>query len=421
MTRYRSRWTAPHAPGTVAKVRREHDDQHDNEAAAAAAQPAAVPLAAAVMRVLALQRTAGNQAVGRLLRGSRLARWDTPLQGGVPAGKKATDLSAFLDIVRAEEAKLPVEEQTNTKLMITRLRKLFYGNKGWDDYLIPGAKGVKPLYTFEEKETGRREWEVPGPNVVEMVDKTPHLVGAPAALENPGDIQEVRMPNGDFVDVGHVLAGLDAQNHPSNVAPMWMYDIASNMDAVTWAGDLGSILAEVLFQRAKLGRPLNDPEVQAQIDEMAPVQDMLGNVDAYAIGDAFDVGTAAGKKVSEILAEFYGGVGTASAKGTTAHAKRFTTFAAKLGLVGFDGSNFSNEAAWLTKRELDVGKAGALYVGASSEMKKLGLTYSVGGKLGLMDGVRDSPFRRTLLEKFLAQIKVKVAAEAKAAAPAGVP
>jgi hypothetical protein len=407
-------------PGTVAMVRREHDDQHD-QAGAGAAKSASAPLAPAVARVLALQRSAGNQAVGRLLGGSVLARWDTPLQGGVPAGKKSTDLAAFLDIIRAEEAKLPVEEQTNTKLMITRLRKLFYGNKGWDDHLIPGAKDVKPLYTFEEKETGRREWEVPGPNVAEMVDKTPHLLGAPAALANPADIQEVRMPNGDFVDVGHVLAGLDAQNHPSNVAPYWMYDIASNMDAVTWAGDLGSILAEVLFQRLRLGRPLNDPEVQAQIDEMAPVQDMLGNVDAYAIGDAFDVSSAAGKKVSDILAEFYGVPGTASAKGSAAHAKRFTTFAGKLGLVGFDGTNFSNEAAWLTKRELDVGKAAALYVGANSEIKKLGLTYSLGGLLGLMDGVRDSPFRRTLLEKFLAQIKVKVAAEAKAAAPAGVP
>ena len=71
-----------------------------------------------------------------------------------------------------------------------------HGNKGWDDHLIPGAKDVKPLYTFEEKETGRREWEVPGPNVAEMVDKKPHLLGAPAALANPADIQEVRMPNG---------------------------------------------------------------------------------------------------------------------------------------------------------------------------------------------------------------------------------
>src|SRR4051812_848991 len=176
-------------------VRREHDNDHSSEAAVAGTQPASAPLAPALARVLALQGTAGNQAVGRLLGRSLLARWDTPVQGGVPAGKKATDLSAFLDIIRVEEAKLPIAEQTDTKLMITRLRKLFYGNQGWDDSLTRGARGVKPLSAFEEKETGRREWEVPGPNVVEMVDKTPPLVGAPAALATPAEIQEVRMPN----------------------------------------------------------------------------------------------------------------------------------------------------------------------------------------------------------------------------------
>ena len=97
------------------------------------------------------------------------------------------------------------------------------------------------------------------------------------------------MPNGDFVDVGHVLAGLDAINHPTTVAPYYMYEMASNVDAVTWAGDLGSVLAECIFQAMKQGRPLTDAEIQAQIDEYAPTQDMLGNVDAYAIGDAFDV------------------------------------------------------------------------------------------------------------------------------------
>ncbi len=379
-----------------------------------ARQPAGSP---AVEGLLALQRSAGNQAVARMLATRpatpTLARFDVPLQGGVPAGKRATTLAVFLQVIRDEEAKLPPAEQTDTKLMITRLRKLFYGSKGWDAHLIPGAAGVTPLYEFQEEETGRRDFEAPGPNVIEFVDRKPKLLGAPAVLANPSDVQEVLMPNGDFVDVGHVLAGLDAMNHPTTVAPYYMYEMSSNVDAVTWAGDLGSVLAEVIFQRAKLGRPLTGPEVQAQIDEMAPAQDMLGNVDAYAIGDAFAIGAGTGgKKVSDMLSEYYGGPGVASAAGTAAHDQRFTTFARMIGLGPLTGGAFAGEAAWLTRYELEVGKAGALYVGASSEMSVWGLTYSIGAKLGLMDAVRDSPFRRRLLERFLDALRPKVAAEA---------
>ncbi len=388
--------------------------EQDELEPAVVAQPAVASPAA---RVLALQRSVGNAAVGRALGAARLARFSTPLQGGVAAGKRATDLAVFLEIIRVEEGKLPEEERLNTKLMISKLRKLFYGSAGWDAHLIPGAADVQPLYTFEEEETGRREWEGPGPNVLEAVDKRPHLIGAPEALAHPADIQEVRMPNGDFVDVGHVLAGLDAINHPATVGPYYMYEMASNVDAVTWAGDLGSVLAERIFQTMKKGGPLTDAEVQAQIDEYAPAQDMLGNVDAYAIGDAFDVGSARGKRVSEILAEFYGGPGMASPTGTAAHAKRFTTFARKIGLGPLVGGAFANEAAWLTRYELEIGKAGALYVGASTEVATWSVTFGLGAKLGLMDRVRDSPFRRTLLERFLAELKPKVAAEAAAPAP----
>jgi hypothetical protein len=401
----------------------EHDVQAGQDRSPPVVAPGATPALDTAARVLALQRGAGNQAVTRMLAratgGARLSRWDTPLQGGVPAGAHATDFAVFIKLIQDEEAKLPAAEQVDTKLMITRLRKLFYGNKGWDDVLIPGAKGDKPLYDVQEVETGRREFEGPGPNVIDFVDKKQTLVGAPAAISDPSSIQEVKMPNGDFVDVGHVFAGLDALNHPSKVNPFYMYEMSSNVDAVTWAGDLGSVLAEVIFQAAKLGRPLTGPEVQAQIDEMAPVQDMLGNVDAYVIGNAFAVSSGAGKKVSDILLEYYGAPGTASAAGEAARSQRFTTFAAQLGLGPLTGGAFTGEAAWLTKYELEVGKAGALYVGATSEIAKWSLTWGLGGKLGLMDAVRDNPFRRRLLEKFLAALKAKVAAEAAVAAPAG--
>jgi hypothetical protein len=391
-----------------------------------AAAPPAVPRVAAPsahQRVLELQRTAGNRAVRGLVTASsariRVARWSTPLQGGVPRGTHSTPLADFIEIVRAVEAKFPTSA-TNTSLMITRLRKLFYGSAGWDAHLIPDAAGVQPVYKVREVETGRRDWGT-WPSALEYVD-TKTVLDVPdsdgsvlAKLRDPSSVQEVLMPNGDFVDVGHVLAGLDAINHQASVSdPLGLYNISSNVDAVTWVGDLGSILAEVVFQGMKLDRPLNDPEVQAQVDLMAPVQDMLGNVDAYSI--AFSMVTA-GRKVSDILLDYYGS--SSSAEATAAHATRFTTFATSIGLGAFSGGAFANETAWLDKYEVEVGNAAGLYVGAGTHIKAYINPYGVGGLAGLMSGVSTNPFRRPLVEEFLRQLKLRVAAEAgTTAAPA---
>jgi hypothetical protein len=381
-------------------------------------------------QALSLQRAIGNRAATRVLRDrsrARLARWSIPLQGGVPAGTKSTTLADFIDVIKAVEAKFPASEQTNTKLMITRLRKLFYGTPGWDSHLIPGASGVAPVYKVKEVETGRRDWEWDlWPYSLEYVDKRTELdvtaaAGTPEAkLKDPSSIQEVLMPNGDFVDVGHVLAGLDALNYPTAVtAPFGSYKISSNVDAVTWVGDLGSILAEVVFQYLKLGRRLTDPEVQAQVDLMAPVQDMLGNVDAYAIGSAFSISSSAGQKVSEILLDYYGS--SASTVGLAARSKRFTTFASQIGLGTFSGGSFANETAWLNKYEVEVGNAAGLYVGAGTHVKAYVNPWGLGGLGGLMAGVSSNPLRRPLVEELLRQLRVKVAAEAVAATAPSTP
>jgi hypothetical protein len=334
--------------------------------------------------------------------------WDVALRGAASSSAAATELDAFLSVIREQEDALPRRERLNAKLMITRLRKLFYGGRGWDEHLIPGAAGVAPLYRFSMADPTRREFEAPGPNVLDFVDARPRLDGAPAQLVHPGDLQEVRMPGGELVDVGHVLAGLDAINHPARVAPLGLYEMASNVDAVTWAGDLGSALAEVLFQRARLGRPLADAEVQAQIDLCAPPQDMLGNVDAYAIGAAYDISSGAGRAVSDILADYYG----AAAAAGLPPSERFTTFVHEVGLGPLDGEAFAAEAAWLRRYERELGHAAALYVGAVSELSGWGLPYAIGAKLALMKAARDAPLRRTLLERFVASLRAEVAREA---------
>jgi hypothetical protein len=369
--------------------------------------------------LLALQRTAGNAAIAQKL--ARKA--EMPLDGGVPAGAKYTTLVAFLDVIRTEEAKLPPAEQTNTKLMVTRLRKLFYGSKAWDKYLIPEAADVKPLYTFEEKETKREEVEIKGAPNIDHVTKESRLVDAPEVLKDPASIQEVKMPDGKFVDVGHVLAGLDAANNPSVAGDQkGVFPMYSNMAAVTWLGDLGSIAGELIINAVKAGKSsYTEADLQNEITRMAPSQDMLGNVDAYAMEMAFDAKATSGKKVSDMLAEFYGAPGAA----TNLMAKyyretRFTTFAISILLGDLKGSTFEKEtefkAYWLPQ----LRNSTTLYTGSATDSHTTGI--GAASWAGFMSGAGKNNVNVALLDMFVDALRPKVAAEAPIrAAYASVP
>lgn len=112
--------------------------------------------------------------------------------------------------------------------------------------------------------------------------------------------QEVLLEDGSFCDIGHVFAGLDAHSHPTSVnAPLSIAVVNDNVGAVTWTGDLGSVLAEGIIAGITRGRSLTDPETQAIVNEYASPQDMLGNIDAYAMASAFNVSNTGGRKVAQ--------------------------------------------------------------------------------------------------------------------------
>jgi hypothetical protein len=54
----------------------------------------------------------------------------------------------LIDLLREEEDYW-AGEQTNTKLMITRLRKIFYDEWGWNSELIRGATDIEQRYVVE--------------------------------------------------------------------------------------------------------------------------------------------------------------------------------------------------------------------------------------------------------------------------------
>lgn len=277
----------------------------------------------------------------------------------------------FVELLREEEDYWP-GEQHNTKLTITRLRKIFYDQWGWNSELIRGAAKVegrylvtivddpvtevvngatvchsKPLRRYEDNEyqpkhrtiTYRPDDRVFGNS---RVGKTPFIY--------QDDHQEVRLPEGFYCDIAHILAGLDAFNHPQIVTPLPPFltfaarlfpHVDSNMDIVTWLGDIASSSGDFFFDYLKHNKkPLTTEQEQQYINQDAPGSDMLGDIDPYVIKAHYDVASEKGQRFTDILLDYY--------SPDNPHRRRRTSiYCEQIGLKGWNGERFSNEKAWL--------------------------------------------------------------------------
>jgi hypothetical protein len=338
----------------------------------------------------------------------KLARkqWQPPQPLGLqlvqPAPQQAMSIKQFIQLVEAEEARYPIEEQQNTKLMITRLRKIFYGKDGWDKYLIEGAKDIQRPYHTESIEQSRSNipigWALDIEVVRERYSVTDRFGQTPKIAQN----QEIRLPNGSYIDIGHVFAGLDAINFPQEVGYLGI-KIDKNVDAATWVGDLGSALAEIQFKALQKheGEPgsLTHAEINAIICEYASPQDMLGNIDTYVIKTQYDISKSAqGTKVSEILRRYY------LIDPAYLREHRYSVFAGQVGLEGWDGAAFTNENEWVDDYTDQVNDAAALYIGANTEgMSKYPAAMGMSGNQGAA----------TLVRLFLQTLKTRIRSEPK--------
>jgi len=329
-----------------------------------------------------------------------------PIVENAPAS--AISIRDFIALVEAEERKYPPEEQTNTKLMITRLRKIFYDREGWDNYLIEGASDIEAPYTTEHQERERFTLEIPfWFNDFDVVRQEHNVKDSQGNTPDIASNQEISLEDGSYIDLGHVFAGLDALNYPQSVQAPGLSSIGidNNVDAVTWVGDLGSVLAEIQFEWIRNDKQISSTERQAIINEYASPQDMLGNIDAYVIDQQFDIDeTSGGRKVSEILREYY--LNGSTDQGTPSRDRRYSIFAQAVGLNNWDGTNFSNESEWIDSYTDQVNDAAALYVGANSE-GILGLP----GRFGFVLGMSMNAGARTLVEIFLNALKQRIALE----------
>ena len=304
-------------------------------------------------------------------------------------------LSQFLDLLREEEDYYP-GEQTNTKLMITRLRKIFYDKGGWNTQLIRKAAAIewryddkivdspeKCAHSIMEFSKVRRYKNNKAASKYRCVqykknDRVhPELAGKMPEIYKTHH-QEVCLPDSHICNIGHVLVTLDALNHPQVVSPLpdslfflhkLFPHVGSNVDLGTWLGDIASSAEDFLWTFFSEKRPPTMQEEQNHINLDAPGSDMLGNIDGYVIGDCYDIKSTSGKRVTDILNEYYNG----SPGKKQAGKLRFQIFCKLIGLGEFDGQNFSNETEWLRlyKKQLRNATAFTTFSNTEETLKKI--------------------------------------------------
>lgn len=290
-----------------------------------------------------------------------------------------SEFNDFLSLLRLEEEFFR-NEKNDTQTMISRLRKIFYDHAGWDAELIRGAAEIPCRYeprfvdsrlldcgandSGRSKSTARQ-------SLVRVITVREDDWMNPCAGSIPQIFRQynegVRLPDGSFCDIGHVLAGMDASLYPAPVAPLrgpflalraCVPNVDSNLHCATWLGDMSSSAGEFLYESLRLRRPLAVEEMQAIINLYAQGADMLGNIDSVVIPEIYALNTDCGQRVSEIFQDYYccNGVGHYFMK------RRCSLFCNLVGLKGFDGERFENEVRWTRYMVRQLRNTTAFYV-----------------------------------------------------------
>lgn len=279
------------------------------------------------------------------------------------------NIDSFLILLRNEEIEYPLDEQLKTSTMITRLRKIFYGSPNYDKYLIKGVSDIHSPYKIADfkLETSKKSFK----NKIGLAIKVADTNAIPKDTNGKiakikfdiSKTQEVLVTENQIVDIGHLLCGLDAANHPHSVIPpkilginVTRIKVDKNQDAVTWVGDLGSVLAEVYFAKKSLRRKLTQEEEQQIWDEYASAADNLGNIDSYILSQI--IGAKKFGMVSIFLSDYYSTIAK--------DKKRYLFFAKSIGLE-WDGKQFVNKRKMIQYYADQVNDAAAFYFAMSAK------------------------------------------------------
>lgn len=227
----------------------------------------------------------------------------------------------------------------NTRLMLTKLRKVFYNSRGWNDILIPGTASVS---AFSDG----------------------------AAVKSLSRNHEIILRNKQRYDAAHIFAILDASNNNGSFSPLPSVLLSKLPDflsgivpvvhdrlaAAGWLGDLSEVIGQCYQRKAA-----TVAEKQKVIDEFCAYYKNLANIDAMILTESYNLSASDnGPSISSIFLDYYG---AAPAQGLreTLKTQRCAKFAASIGLK-WSAAGFTNKHDWINEQIKNLRTCAAFYL-----------------------------------------------------------
>lgn len=261
----------------------------------------------------------------------RIQRYASPT--GFSNPRALIPITDFIGYVEAVERGYPGDTPEE---ILTRIRTQYYSGFAFES-LIPGAPylqvvGTRTVYSRQMGDV----YEVPITRARRLEESAigtgafEHLTARAdenALGDNPSPY--IVMPNGNRIDVGHLLLGLDALLHPRVGAPFTNYGVP-NIDPASWVADLG-IASVWMTEHEESGSPhgdvVNPPSTSDLItyyNKSAPVEDLLADVDSFGLHAQWRA--TPGQRLSQVIRGYYLGTGSTSLQ------RRFQIFCSANGL-----------------------------------------------------------------------------------------
>jgi outer membrane protein OmpA-like peptidoglycan-associated protein len=224
----------------------------------------------------------------------------------------ASDLDQYMFLVRCLEDRLGLTSATDAPKTLSVLRQIYYGNASWTS---PQNRNK----IWNDVIT-QRPWS-PGDDPTPKLGKTLFK-----ALQKSKQV----FNDGQMLDIGHLLTGMDAMQKPQTVSAniaggMYLDTNVANHEWATWAGDVGSAAAYHTFCVSFI----NFTSTYGQyFKNFASDSDLEGDIDSYANWAWLDSVASSpelqlNKPLSEVLMQYYRLTNT---KAGRARAGRFDIF-----------------------------------------------------------------------------------------------
>lgn len=251
--------------------------------------------------------------------------------------KCALTLEKYIEIVMLAE--LSPSLMNNARNMLSLLRKIYYGSEEWSRTTVD-------------------EWD----DVIQCGIDFDH----PSTIIGSEIWEELKNSQiTDCVDLGHVFTGLEAMlcvtpnvvlHLGDDLIPFFggfPYTVdMPNVEFATWGGDLGSTVAEKVFDELESGAVSDWSEYF--LKGRSALEDLLGDIDAYGIRARLSGSCAPPVELSDssllfpfsqVLRDYY--MGPSSSDALTA-ANRFTCFVESIG-GNISGGGITNKATLLVE------------------------------------------------------------------------